>query len=71
MYIQANERGGDYMTDSKYLTLKDAAHFIGVNERTLKKILDNYTNKIHYSKLNNKYFINKEQLIDVIENKAF
>lgn len=59
------------MTDSKYLTLKDAAHFIGVNERTLKKILDNYTNKIHYSKLNNKYFINKEQLIDVIENKAF
>ena len=59
------------MTDSKYLTLKDAAHFVGVNERTLKKILANYTNKIHYNKLNNKYFINREQLIDVIENGAF
>ena len=46
------------MVEKEFLCMKEAAQMLGVNERTMKKIIIN--NGIHATKLNGNILINKK-----------
>ena len=58
------------MNNNNFLTLKDSANLIGVNERTMKLIIEKNKDKLNCSKLGRRYFINKEKLLNLLNNTS-
>lgn len=56
------------MVEKAFLCMKEAAQMLGVNERTMKNIISN--NDIHATKLNGKILINKNKLLEFLENNS-
>jgi len=56
------------MIEKEFLCLKEAAQMLGVNEKTMKKILDK--NEIHSTKLSGKILINKYNLIKFLNSNS-
>ena len=56
------------MAEKEFLCMKEAARMLGVNERTMKNIIVN--NDIHTTKLNGKILINKNRLLDFLDNNS-
>lgn len=56
------------MVKKEFLCLKEAAQMLGVNERTMKNIINN--NDIHATKLNGKILINKNKLLEFLESNS-
>lgn len=56
------------MVEKEFLCMKEAAQILGVNERTMKNIIVN--NDIHTTKLNGKILINKNRLLDFLDNNS-
>lgn len=54
----------------EFICLKEASQLIGINEKTMKKVLLNNSDKISFSKVGNKILINKQKLLDVINNNC-
>lgn len=57
--------------NSQYLTLKEAARFLGVNEKTLKNLLIKNKELLVYKKLARRYVIDKDALSKLIANNDF
>ena len=56
------------MVEKEFLCMKEASQMLGVNERTMKNIIVN--NDIHTTKLNGKILINKNRLLDFLDNNS-
>ena len=56
------------MVEKEFLCRKEAAQMLGVNERTMKNIIVN--NDIHTTKLIGKILINKNRLLDFLDNNS-
>ena len=56
------------MVEKEFLCMKEAAQMLGVNERTMKNIIVN--NDIHTTKLHGKILINKNRLLDFLDNNS-
>lgn len=56
------------MKDDSFLTLKDAALLLGINERTMKRILTKNDKQISSSKIGGRYLIGKDKLLELINN---
>lgn len=56
--------------EREFICLKEASQLLGVNEKTMKKVLLNNSDKISFSKVGNKILINKQKLLDVINNNC-
>lgn len=56
------------MMEKKFICLKEAAQMLGLNERTMKQIIIN--NDIHFTKLNGKILINKQRLLEFLDNNS-
>lgn len=54
------------MVEKEFLCMKEAAQMLGVNERTMKNIIEN--NNIHATKLNGKILINKNLLLEFLSS---
>lgn len=54
------------MVEKEFICMKEAAQMLGVNERTMKNIIIN--NDIHSTKLNGKILINKNLLLEFLNN---
>lgn len=54
------------MVEKQFICMKEAAQILGVNERTMKNIIIN--NNLHYNKLNGKILINKNLLLEFLNN---
>ena len=52
------------MVEKEFLCMKEAALMLGINEKTMKGIIEN--NNIHATKLNGKILINKNLLLDFL-----
>lgn len=54
--------------EKKYITLKESTELLGINVRTMKKILERANpNELHYTRIDRKILIKKEQLINYID----
>lgn len=58
------------MNSNTFLTLKDSAQLIGVNERTMKNLLDKNKDSLNYSKIGGRYLINKNSLLVLINSNS-
>ena len=58
------------MENKTFLTLKDSARLLDVNERTMKNILDKNKNILSFSKLGGRYLINKDSLLQIINSNS-
>lgn len=56
------------MVEKEFLCMKEAAQMLGINERTMKSIIDN--NDIHTTKLSGKILINKNLLLEFFDNNS-
>ena len=56
--------------DSRYLTLKQAAVYFGMNEKTIKMLLSKNKDNLIYQKIARRYIIDKDSLADLIANKS-
>ena len=56
------------MIEKEFLCMKEAAQMLGVNERTMKNIIDN--NDIHTTKLSGKILINKSLLLEFLGSNS-
>lgn len=56
------------MVEKEFLCMKEAAQMLGVNERTMKNIIEN--NNIHSTKLNGKILINKNLLLEFLSSNS-
>lgn len=56
------------MVEKEFLCMKEAAQMLGINERTMKSIIDN--NDIHTTKLSGKILINKNLLLEFLGNNS-
>lgn len=56
------------MVEKEFLCMKEAAQMLGVNERTMKGIIEN--NNIHSTKLNGKILINKNLLLEFLSSNS-
>ncbi len=52
--------------NAMFICLKQASELIGLDTRTLKKILEN-TEDLHYTRIGRKIIIDKAELIDYIK----
>lgn len=64
-------KGEIFMDDNNYLTLKEAAHYLHVNERTMKNILIRNEDNVSYIKISGRYIIDKAVLINLMNSKSF
>ncbi len=56
------------MVEKEFLCMKEAAQMLGINERTMKNIIDN--NDIHTTKLSGKILINKSLLLEFLGSNS-
>lgn len=56
------------MVEKELLCMKEAAQMLGVNERTMKNIIEN--NNIHVTKLSGKILINKNLLLEFLSSNS-
>ena len=56
------------MVEKEFLCMKEAAQMLGVNERTMKGIIEN--NNIHVTKLSGKILINKNLLLEFLSSNS-
>lgn len=56
------------MVEKEFLCMKEAAQMLGINERTMKGIIEN--NNIHATKLNGKILINKSLLLEFLSSNS-
>lgn len=56
------------MVEKEFLCMKEAAQMLGVNERTMKGIIEN--NNIHSTKLKGKILINKKLLLEFLNSNS-
>ena len=56
------------MIEKEFLCMKEAAQMLGVNERTMKGIIEN--NNIHSTKLKGKILINKNLLLEFLSSNS-
>ena len=56
------------MVEKEFLCMKEVAQMLGINERTMKGIIEN--KKIHATKLNGKILINKSLLLEVLSTNS-
>lgn len=56
------------MVEKEFLCMKEAAQMLGVNERTMKNIIEN--NNIHVTKLSGKILINKNLLLEFLSSNS-
>lgn len=56
------------MVEKEFLCMKEAAQMLGINERTMKNIIDN--NDIHTTKLSGKILINKSLLLKFLGSNS-
>lgn len=56
------------MAEKEFLCMKEAAQMLGINERTMKNIIDN--NDIHTTKLSGKILINKSLLLEFLGSNS-
>lgn len=56
------------MVEKEFLCMKEAAQMLGINERTMKSIIDN--NDIHTTKLSGKILINKSLLLEFLGSNS-
>ena len=56
------------MVEKEFLCMKEAAQMLGVNERTMKNIIEN--NNIYSTKLNGKILINKNLLLEFLSSNS-
>ena len=54
----------------KYMNLKATAGYLGLNEKTLKNVLERNSDVIIYQKIGNKYLIDVSSIDEAINNKA-
>lgn len=59
------------MENKPYLTLKEAAHYLCLNERTMKSVLEKNKSTLNYQKLSGKYLINKASLDNLLASNSF
>ena len=56
------------MVEKEFLCMKEAAQMLGINERTMKSIIDN--NDIHTTKLSGKILTNKSLLLEFLGSNS-
>ena len=56
------------MIEKEFMCMKEAAQMLGINERTMKKILINNDNELSPTKIGAKILISKRKLLQYIEN---
>ena len=56
------------MVEKEFLCMKEATQMLGINERTMKNIIDN--NDIHTTKLSGKILINKSLLLEFLGSNS-
>ena len=56
------------MVEKEFLCMKEAAQMLGINERTMKNIIDNID--IHTTKLSGKILINKSLLLEFLGSNS-
>ena len=56
------------MVEKEFLCMKEEAQMLGINERTMKNIIDN--NDIHTTKLSGKILINKSLLLEFLGSNS-
>ncbi len=54
------------MLEKEFVCMKEASQILGINPRTMKKILVNNNDKIHSTKVGGKILINKKKLLQYI-----
>ena len=59
------------MEEQKYLTLKEAAQYLRLNERTMKNILIRNKENLAYKKIGGKYLIDKKVLTNLLNSNLF
>lgn len=55
------------MVEKEFLCMKEASQMLGINERTMKKILTTNDNELHSTKVGGKILINKKRLLQYID----
>lgn len=55
------------VVEREFICLKEAAKILGISDRTMKRIIEK-NNEIHSTKLKGKILINKNKLLDYINN---
>ena len=55
------------MAEKEFLCMKEASQMLGINERTMKKILTTNDNALHSTKVGGKILINKKRLLQYID----
>lgn len=55
------------MVEKEFICMKEASQMLGINERTMKKILINNDNELHSTKVGGKILINKKRLLQYID----
>lgn len=53
-----------------YLDLKATARYLGLNEKTMKSILERNSDVIIYQKVGSRYLINISSIDEAIKNKS-
>ena len=59
------------MEEQKFLTLKEAAQYLRLNERTMKNILIRNKENLAYQKIGGKYLIDKKVLTNLLNSNLF
>ena len=60
-----------YLEENKFITLKEAAHYLNINERTMKHILMKNKANLTFQKIGGKYLIDKQVLTNLLNSKSF
>lgn len=58
------------MVEKEFICMKEAAQMLGINERTMKKVLVNNDNELHSTKVGGKILINKKRLLQYIDESS-
>lgn len=58
------------MVEKEFICMKEAAQMLGINERTMKKVLVNNDNELHSTKVGGKILINKRRLLQYIDESS-
>lgn len=59
------------MQDVRFLTLKQAAQLLNINERTMKRLLIKNKDVLSFQRLDGRYMIEKAELLNLIKSKLF
>ncbi len=58
------------MVEKEFICMKEASQMLGINERTMKKILITNDSELHSTKVGGKILINKKRLLQYIDESS-